>query len=73
MSVEQERAERQRFAGRPVDALAGLDRLAAIVEKALDRLVRVEAVRHRGDLLADLLERLDRDAGVAAAWIVDVV
>ena len=29
MAVEQQRAERQRLGGRPVDALAGLDRLGA--------------------------------------------
>ena len=60
MAVEQQRAERQRFGGRPVDALAGLDRLAAGIEEALDGAVDVEALRHRGDLLADLLQRLER-------------
>ena len=45
---------------RPVDALAGLDHLAAVVEEALDRAVDVEALRHRGDAPADLLQRLDR-------------
>ena len=70
MAFEQQRAEGERLGGRPVDALAGLDRLGARVEEALDGAVDVEALRHRGDLLADLLERLDRDAGVAAARIV---
>ena len=41
--VEQ-RAEGQRLAGRPVDALAALDRRAAVVEEALDGLVDVEAL-----------------------------
>src|SRR6202042_1531215 len=73
MAVEQQRAERECLAGRPVDALAGLDRLAARVEEALDRAVDVEALRHRGDLLADLLQRRERDAGIAAARIVQVI
>jgi hypothetical protein len=38
MAFLQQRAERQRLAGRPVDALAGLDRLGAVVEEA--RMVR---------------------------------
>ncbi len=42
VAFEQQRAERQRFAGRPVDAFAGLDRLAAVVEEALDGAVDVE-------------------------------
>ena len=71
MAFEQQRAERQRLGGRPVDAFAGLDRLAARIEEALDGAVDVEALRHRGELPADLLQRLDRDAGVAAARIVD--
>ena len=71
-SLEQERAEGERLAGRPVDALAALDRLAAVVEEALDRPVDVEAFRHRRDLAADLRQRLDRDAGIAAARIVGI-
>ena len=42
MAFVEQRAEGQRFARRPVDALAGLDRLAAVVEEALDGLVDVE-------------------------------
>ena len=58
MAFFEQRAERQRLASRPVDALAAFDRLGAIVEEALDRLVDVEALRHRGDLLADRLAAL---------------
>ena len=70
MAVEQQRREGERLAGRPVDAHAGLDRLAAGIEEALDGAVHVEALGHRGDLVADVLERLDRDAGIAAPRIV---
>ena len=42
----EQRAEGERLGGRPVDALAGLDRLGAVVEEALDGAVDVEAFRH---------------------------
>src|SRR5207247_4769468 len=66
----QQRAESQRLAGRPVDALAGVDRLGAGGEEALDGAVGMKALRHRGDLLSDLAQLLDREAGVAAPRIV---
>src|SRR6266852_3443962 len=71
-AVEQDRAEGKRLRGRPIDALAGLDRLGPRVEETLDGAVDVEALGHRGDLLADLLQRLDRDAGLAAPRVVVV-
>ena len=43
IAVEEERAERERLRGRPVDAGAGLDRLAAVVEEALDGAVDVKS------------------------------
>jgi hypothetical protein len=52
----QQRAERQRLAGRPVDADAVVDRLGAVFEEALDGAVNPETVRHLGDLAADILE-----------------
>ena len=52
IAVVDQRGEGQSLGGRPVDALAGFDRLAAIVEEALDRLVEVEALRNRAQLLA---------------------
>ena len=70
MALEQQRAEGERLGHGPVDALAGLQHLLAVVEEALDRAVEVEALRHRGERLADLLQGLDRDAGLAAARIV---
>src|SRR5262245_63076098 len=72
MPLKQERAERQRLARRPVDALPGLDRLAAVVEEPLDRAVDVEIRRRRCDVAADLVQGLDVDAGVAAPRIVGV-
>jgi len=72
MAFEQQRAERQRLAGRPVNAVPGVDRLAAVVEKPIERLVQVEVRRQRGDLRSDLLELCDLDAGRAAARIVGI-
>src|SRR4029077_18535150 len=70
VTLLQQRAERQRLGGRPVDAGSGLDRLAAAVEKAIERAMQMKALRQRGDLVADLLELGDFDAGLAAARIV---
>ena len=73
MALEQQRAEGERLGHRPVDALAGLHHLLAVVEEALDRAVDVEALRNRGERLADLLDGLDRIAGLAAARIVRIL
>ena len=45
MAFDQQRAERQRLGHGPVDALAGFHHLLAVIEKALDRAVDVEALR----------------------------
>src|ERR1700734_1316566 len=70
MAFEQQRTERQRLAGRPVDIGAGLDRLAAAVKEPVERAMQMKARRQRGDLVADLLEFCDLDAGMAAARTV---
>ena len=67
--VEQ-RAESERLGGRPVDALAARDRRPPVFEEAQDRLMDVEAVRRRGDALADLPQPVEIDAGLAAAIVV---
>src|SRR6478736_3044078 len=66
----QQRAKRQSFGGRPVDADAGLDRLGPIFQKALHGAVDPEAVRHPGDLAADIPEHGQIDAGDAAARVL---
>src|SRR5580704_5576074 len=70
VTLLQQRAEGECFAGRPVDIAAGLDRLAAAVEEAIERAMQMKALRPRRDLVADLLEFSDLDAGMAAARIV---
>src|SRR2546423_14150424 len=72
VAIDQQRAEAERLRRRPVDAFAGLDRLGAGVEEALHGAMHVEILWHRGDLLADLTQRIERDAGVAAARVVMV-
>src|SRR5690606_27688389 len=73
VALEQDRAEGQRLGRRPVDALAGRDRLAAVLEEAADGAVDLEVRRNLGQLLADLLQRLQRHGGLAAALLVLVV
>src|SRR5260221_14676128 len=72
MAFLEQRAESECFTRRPVDAFAGLDRLGAVVEKTLDSLVDLEARRNDRDLLADLAQDFDCDAGVAATRIVGI-
>ena len=50
VAVGEERAEGECLAGRPVDAVAGFDRLATGVEEPLDGAVDMEVRRRRGDL-----------------------
>ena len=45
LALVEQRPEGQRLAGRPVDPLAGLDHLAAVVEEAADGLVDLEPLR----------------------------
>src|SRR3954452_9613537 len=69
MPFDHQRAECQRLGRRSVDALAGLDRLTAVLQEALNGAVRVEALRYARDLEPDLLEHFERRAGMAAARI----
>src|SRR5262247_4392080 len=71
-ALEQQRAVGQRLGRRPGDALALLDGLGAVVEEALDRAVDMEILGHRSDFAADVLERIDGDAGMATARIVGI-
>src|ERR1700759_3392305 len=73
MALLQQGAERQRLAGRPIEADAALDRLGAVLEEAADGAVDTEAVRHLGDLAADLLEHRGIDTGDAATCVFFLV
>src|SRR5690606_10256274 len=70
VALEQDRPEGQRFGGRPVDALAGFDGVAAIVEKSLDGAMYLEILRYFGQLPADFLQGLYRHGRLAAAKFV---
>jgi hypothetical protein len=65
-SLGQQRAERQRLARRPIDALAGFDGFALRFELAADLAVEIEALRRLGETRAHLLQHFERHAGFAA-------
>src|SRR5881394_1598165 len=56
MTFLQQRAERQRFARRPIDADAAVDRLGPVLQETLNGAMNPEAVRHFGDLAADVFQ-----------------
>src|SRR5215216_5135057 len=69
----QQRTERQRLAGRPVDADAVVDGFGAVFQEALDGAVNPKTVRYLGDLAPDILEDVDVDAGDAAAGFLFLI
>ena len=69
MALDEQRAESQRLARRPVDAVAGLDRLAPVVEEALDRRCTSKPFGQCGDRSPMRRSVSSVDAGVAAARI----
>src|SRR5258708_18796510 len=66
MAFLEQRADRQRLAGRPIDANAVVDRFDAVVEETRDGAVNPETVGRLGDLAADVLEHGGIDASDAA-------
>src|SRR5262249_14440405 len=72
MAFEQQRTERKRLGGGPVDAGTGFDRSAAVHQEALQGPVQMRAGRDSRDLPSDVLERSDLDACRAAARILGV-
>src|ERR1044071_4916403 len=68
----QQATEGKRLSRGPIDSLAGLDRLCAVVEETLDRLMDLEIRRNHRDLLADRAQLLDRNAGITAARVLDL-
>ncbi|EGE56100.1 hypothetical protein RHECNPAF_750063 [Rhizobium etli CNPAF512] len=73
VAFDDERSERKRFRHRPVEAFAALDHVGAVFHETLDRAMGVEACRDLGELAADLLQRLHRHGGLAAALFVLIV
>src|SRR5579885_2415444 len=72
MAFEQQRAKRQRFGGRPIDALTAGDGLAPAVEEAIERAVQVEPRRQRRDSLANLFQCRELDTRPAAARVIGI-
>src|SRR6476659_4189180 len=62
----------KRLSGCPIDSLPTLNRLGAIIEETLNRLVNGIALRNDSDFLADLAQHGGVDAGIATARIVSV-
>src|SRR5215212_7002486 len=73
MPLEQERAERERLRGGPINALARFEHALAIVEEALDRAVDPKPGRNLRQPLSNFLEGASRNAGLAAACLVHVL
>src|SRR3984885_7811363 len=73
VALLQQGAERQRLAGRPVDADPGVDRLRAVVEEALNGAMNAEAVGDLGDLAADILQNGSGGPGHAAGGVFFLV
>ena len=71
-AFEQQGTEGERLGRCPIDAFAGLDRLAAVVDETLQGPVQVETLRYRRDLRSDLFERRERDASMAAARVIGI-
>ena len=63
----EKRPECERFGHSPVDAAPFADHLAPVGEQPVDRLVQCKALGDFGELCADLLQRVDADAGMATA------
>ena len=70
MAFVNQRTERKRFSGGPINTFAGLDRLATILHEALDRAMHVEAFRNRAQAASEFFHHVGRQAGLAAARIV---
>src|SRR5258708_23363491 len=61
-----ERTEGERLGGRPVDALAALDRLPLRLELAGDLSIDVEPLRHMAEGGPDRLQEFGRGSGLPA-------
>ena len=68
-AVQQQRAEGERLAGRPVDVFAAFDHLALGIQLPGDLLVDVEVLGEPRESHADFAQPLQRNAGIAAARI----
>ena len=67
IALVQQGAEGKRFRRGPVEPLAGLEHFRFGMKLAGNGAVQVEIGRHRGQRLADLLQKLVRHRGLAAA------
>ena len=73
MALVEQRRERQRLAGGPIEPNASIDRLGSVFQEPLHGAVNPDAIGHLGDLAADILQFGDSDPGDAAARILLLV
>src|SRR4051794_9546947 len=73
MAFVDQRSEGKRLTQCPIDSLAALDRLAAIIEEALDRLVHIEIVGNFIETQPDFFEPFEIGAGLAATCLFGLV
>ncbi len=73
IALVEQAAKSERFARRPIDALAGFDRVFARIEKALDRLMQMEALGHGAKLGAEFAQFPDRDTRRTTARLIDLI
>src|SRR5437016_1468306 len=71
IALVEKRRESERLTHCPVDALAGFDHLAPIVEQTPDGAVDVESFGNRRNATTDLGEPRAVDAGAATAIVLD--
>src|SRR5690606_24400194 len=67
MAFAEQRAEGERLGRRPVESLARLERLALVVEDALERAVDIEIAGNAGQRRAHFLQAFHGYVGVSAA------
>src|SRR5690606_7722980 len=73
MPFKRKRTKSQRFTGCPINSLTRFKHFGTVVEETLNRTVNVEILWNLNQLLADFLERLERNSGLAAAWFIRII
>ena len=71
IALVEQRAESQRLAGRPIDALAVSTAWRRLSRKRWIVLWTLKPLGHRGDARGELLDLVEIDAGLAAPIVVD--
>src|SRR5215208_1880537 len=73
MPLEQERAERERLRGGPINALARFEHALAIVQEPLDRAMHVKSSRNFDQAPSEVLQGFGWKARLSATRVVHVL